>query len=40
MHSISMFNKDFRSLNRVRIEDMSLHDLGESSGVVRDHEAS
>ena len=40
MHDISMCNKDFRSLNRVRIEVMSLHDLGESSGVVRDHEAS
>ena len=40
MHSISMCNKDFRSLNRVGIENMSLHELSESSGVARDHEAS
>ena len=40
MHSISMCNEDFRTLNRVGIENMSLHELGESSGVARDHEAS
>ena len=40
MHSISMCNKDFRTINRVEIENMSLHELGESSGVARDHEAS
>ena len=40
MHSISMCNKDFRALKQVGIENMSLHELGESSGVAQDHEAS
>ena len=35
-----MCNKDFRAFKQVGIENMSLYELSESSGVARDHEAS